>query len=155
MWLNQLPYTKYTSLKAEVPGNNHRIWNPLFQSSILQLYKMDNQMRDEDIFYSDDEFSDSEDLYQVGPEMYSVAMILIFRCPITTTPRRGGASTTSMEARRWLRTTGRTPSTTQSTRSPWAWPAWAWEATFSIMTGWVQIHILYNILASWLYLIWN
>lgn len=26
---------------------------------------MDNQMRDEDIFYSDDEFSDSEDLYQV------------------------------------------------------------------------------------------
>ena len=34
-------------------------------------------MRDEDIFYSDDEFSDSEDLYQVGPEMYSVAIILI------------------------------------------------------------------------------
>jgi len=26
---------------------------------------MDNQMRDEDIFYSDDEFSDSEDFYQV------------------------------------------------------------------------------------------
>ena len=30
---------------------------------------MDNQMRDEDIFYSDDEFSDSEDFYQVvGPK---------------------------------------------------------------------------------------
>ena len=28
--------------------------------------QMDNQMRDEDIFYSDDEFSDSEDFYQVG-----------------------------------------------------------------------------------------
>ena len=28
---------------------------------------MESQMRDEDIFYSDDEFSDSEDFYQVGP----------------------------------------------------------------------------------------
>ena len=28
---------------------------------------MESQMRDEDIFYSDEEFSDSEDFYQVGP----------------------------------------------------------------------------------------
>ena len=32
---------------------------------------MDSQMRDEDIFYSDDEFSDSEDFYQVGPKRWN------------------------------------------------------------------------------------
>ena len=33
-------------------------------------------MRDEDIFYSDDEFSDSEDFYQVGPmDQWSIYIV--------------------------------------------------------------------------------
>ena len=103
---------------------------------------MDNQMRDEDIFYSDDEFSDSEDLYQVGSRLHIKTINLFSRCRITTTQRLGGASTTSTGGQAWLRK----PSTGRSTRSRWAWQAWAWVATFSTMTGYLVISMWTNII---------
>ena len=54
---------------------------------------MDNQMRDEDIFYSDDEFSDSEDFYQVGPKSWNVLQGngLVMQVPDYNNSKAGGS----------------------------------------------------------------
>ena len=53
---------------------------------------MDSQMRDEDIFYSDDEFSDSEDFYQVASKSHVKTNQLVFsQVPDYNNSKAGGS----------------------------------------------------------------